>query len=97
LHRSLSQAVFQIADYDDPNEDNDQEENNERNVDAAEIRKHISYRSQQRLRDPVEEIADDRNYRMAGVHDVEYDQPAQDRRYEQQHKVDIENVVNEHQ
>jgi hypothetical protein len=78
LHRSISQAVFQIADYDHPNEDDDQEKNNKRDIDAAEIRKQISYRFQQRFCDSIEEIADDRHHGMAGIHHVEYDQPAQD-------------------
>jgi hypothetical protein len=95
LHHSISQAVFQVADYDHPNEDDDQKENNKGNIDAAEIRKPISYRSQQRLRDPVEEIAHDRYHGMAGIHHVEYDQPTQDCRDKQQDEVDIEKFVNE--
>jgi hypothetical protein len=94
---SISQAVFQIADYDHPDKDDDQEKNNKRNVDAAEIWKPISYRFQQRLGDAIEEIADDRYHRMARIHDVENDQPAQDCRYKQQHKVDIEELINEQQ
>src|SRR5215475_9342124 len=93
LKLSSSQGVFQIADYDHPDKDDDQEKNNERNVDAAEIRKPISYRFQQRFGDAIKEIADDRHHRMAGIHDVENDQPAQDCRYEQQYKVDIEELV----
>jgi hypothetical protein len=95
LHRSISQAVFQVADYDHPDEDNDQKENNKGNIDAPEIRKEVSYRSQQRFRDPVEEIADDRYHGMTGIHDVEYDQPAQDRRDKQQDKIDVEKFVDE--
>jgi hypothetical protein len=94
---SISQAVFQIADYDHPDKDDDQEKNNKRDVDAAEIWKPISYRLQQRLGDAIEEIADDRYHGMAGIHDVENDQPAQDCRYKQQHKVDIEELINEQQ
>jgi hypothetical protein len=92
---SISQAIFQIADYDHPDKDDDQEKNYERNVDATEIWKPTPYRFEQRLGDAIEEIANDRNHRMAGIHDVENDQPAQDCRNKQQYEVDIEELVNE--
>src|SRR5215472_2759558 len=64
-------------------ENDDEDEDHWRNINAAEIRHHAPDRPQDRLGDAVEEIADRAHDRVADIHHVEGDQPGENRRRDQ--------------
>src|SRR6516164_706133 len=60
------------------NENDDQDQDHRRNIDAAEIGHEVADRPQRRLGDAKEKIADHADDRVADVHHVERDQPGED-------------------
>src|SRR3546814_11673124 len=66
----------------------DENQDDRRYVDAAEIGHEATDRPERRLRHPPEELADHRDHRVAGVDHAEMDQPGQDRRSADQPDVD---------
>src|SRR5437667_4447707 len=72
------------------NEDDDQDENDRRDVDAAHRRQHVADRPEHRLGDAVEKFADRCHDRVARIDHVEGDQPRQDGRCDQQPNVELQ-------
>ena len=74
-----------------------QDQDDRRDVDAAEVRQDAADRPQRRLGHPVEEVGDLRHDRVARVHDVEGDEPAQDRARDEQPDIERDHRVDEPQ
>ena len=93
----LNKGLCQVRDDHHADEDDDQDQHDERNIDAAEIWQPLADRLQQRLGDAVEEIGNDRHRLVAGTDHVEHDEPAQDRCREQDVHVKFEKQVDKPQ
>src|SRR5205814_1602189 len=76
-------------------QDDDQEQDDRRNVDPAQIGQKVADRAQHRLGDAIEELGHPGDERVARVDDVEGDQPGEDRRRDDDPNVDIEGDQND--
>jgi hypothetical protein len=76
-------------------EEQQQDQDDRRDVDAAEIRQQVADRAQHRLRDPVEHLADLGDNGIAHVHHVEGDEPAQDRTGDEDVDEELNNGIEE--
>jgi hypothetical protein len=94
---SISEDIHQIADDDLLDEPDEHDQNEKRHIEATDVRNVTPDRLQQRFSDPVKHIANDGHQGMTGVNHAERDQPTQDRRYEQNEKVEIQKFVDEQQ
>src|SRR6185437_970840 len=68
----------------------DQNQNDRRDVEAAEIGHEVADRRQQRFGDSVQELGHGADELVARIHDIERNQPGQDRGGDQQVDVEIE-------
>ena len=76
-------------------EQQQQDQDDRRDVDAAEIGQQVADRPQHRLGDPVEHLADLRDDRIAHVHHVEGHEPAQDRAGDEDVDEELDDRVEE--
>src|SRR5205823_12232882 len=70
-------------------EHDDQNQDDRRDIEAAQIGHELSDRRQRRLGDPVQELGHRRDELVARVHDIEGDQPGQDGRSDQKPDVEV--------
>src|SRR5436190_2956291 len=87
----LNDSWVDVADDHILDQDDDQDHDHRRDIDAAEAGHHVADRAQHRLRDPEQEIADHRDELVARVDDIERHQPRQHRRRDQQPDIQIKN------
>src|SRR5664279_2729519 len=74
---------------------NEQDQDHRRHVDAAEIRHYRADRPQQRLGEPVQEVEQHRHHLIAGVDHIEGDQPGQNGGSDQHPDVDLQHQQND--
>src|SRR5262249_61124015 len=77
------------------NENDDQDQDHRRNIDAAEIGHEVADRPQRRLGDAKEKVADHADDRVADVHHVERDQPGEDRGGDEDPDIELEGEIND--
>src|SRR5438552_10138377 len=79
-----------VIDDDALDQEDDQDQDHRRDVDAAEVGHHVADRAQRRLGDAKEELTDTVDERVAGVHHIERNQPRQDRGGDQQPDIELQ-------
>src|SRR5437764_4659787 len=93
--RSLEEARGKVVDEQAPQKHQDQDQDDRRDVDTAEIRQERPDRAQRRLGYAIEKIADDRNAAVVAVDHAKGQQPAQHRLRDQQPNVDVDQRIDE--
>src|SRR5947209_11407959 len=93
--RSLEEARGKVVDDQAPQKHQDQDEDDRRDVDTAEIRQERPDRAQRRLGYAIEKIADDRDAAVVPVDHAKGQQPAQHRLRDQEPNVYVDQRIDE--
>src|SRR5947209_8068356 len=92
---SLEEAWGKVVNEQAPQKHQDQDQDDRRDVDAAEIRQERADRAQRRFGYAIEKIADDRDAAVVAVDDAKGQQPAQHRLRDQQPDIDVDQRIDE--
>jgi hypothetical protein len=85
----------QVRDQHGLNEQDDENDDDRRNIDAAKVWEGIADRPQDRLGDPIKKLRDGRDYRIARIDHIERDEPAQDSSRDQNVDIELQEIGDE--